>query len=365
MERFVGQKLRGRPHLAVLFYDSIGDFVVGTPLLRGLREKYPGCVIDYFSGERTRELEEASSLIDWRCSLFGVEGSLRALPGQLAEREQIAGPYDLAINLDYHAVNQVVVPMLSPRYVVGASYEMDPRRALPQSSEKVDGLHAEFWSSPDLLTRYGDVLHSCYIGEIFCRLARVETDFYRTMVPAESPPLPVPPLLISTGGNRSAKLWPSEHWRRLLEWAAAGGWEAGLLGGRPSEQARFYHSAQMEEALLEARLGKWRLTDLRGKMTLPQVAGALRQARACVTVDNGIMHLSAAVGTPTIAIFGASPWEVWAPRSPTAQIVLPAEPCPMCEDNRFRNEACLRPSHVCMLSIGPELVIERLRPLLE
>ena len=362
MERFVGQPLRERPHIAVLFYDSIGDFVVATPLLRGLREKYPGCTIDYFSGERTRELEAASRLIDWRYSLFGVEGSLRALPAAIGERERIAGPYDLAINLDYHHVNEVVVPMLSPRHAMGACFELDARRAMPHPREKVDGLHNEFWSSPDLLERYAGVLSSYYIGEIFCRLARVETDYFRTEVPVEEPPLEVPPLLISTGGNRSAKLWEQEYWLSFLQWAAGEGLQVGLLGGKPSEQAKFYNSASTEDVLLGAARGT--LIDLRGTMTLPQVAGALQCARACVTVDNGIMHISAAVGVPTLAIFGASPWKVWAPRSPNVELLLPTDPCPMCEDNRFRNEACLRDRHVCMLSIPPQMVIERLQGML-
>src|SRR5437868_3544540 len=102
MERFDDQPLRRAPHLAVVFYDSIGDFVVATPLLRGLREKYPGCTLDYFGGERTRELEAASSLVDSRFSLFGAPDSLRRLPEYVAERVRQAGPYDLAVNCEAH-----------------------------------------------------------------------------------------------------------------------------------------------------------------------------------------------------------------------------------------------------------------------
>ena len=56
------------------------DFVVATPLLRGLREKYPGCTVDYFGGARTRDLEAASALLDSRFSLFGESGSFSRLP---------------------------------------------------------------------------------------------------------------------------------------------------------------------------------------------------------------------------------------------------------------------------------------------
>ena len=103
MERFDDQPLRPRPHIAVFSGDKPGNFVVTTPLLRGLHEKYPGCVLDFFGGEITRDFEEACPYIDARCSLYG-EGVHEDFFGHLgafvAARRAVAGPYDLAINCD-------------------------------------------------------------------------------------------------------------------------------------------------------------------------------------------------------------------------------------------------------------------------
>jgi hypothetical protein len=41
-------------------------------------------------------------------------------------------------------------------------------------------------------------------------------------------------------------------------------------------------------------------------------------------------------------------------------VLLPAEPCLRCEENRFRNEACLLPEQVCMLGVPPARVIAAL-----
>jgi heptosyltransferase III len=356
MDRFTDQPLCARPHLAVIFYDSIGDFVVATPLLRGLREKYAGCVVDYFGGERTRELEEVSPLLDSRFSLFGMPGAVRALPDYVGARVAAAGPYELVVNCEAHPAARLALQFLNPRYVVGPTYTDDLRGELPQPATRVDALHAEAWNAADLLERYGDVLDSQYIGEILCRLARVDTDFHRTEVPIAEPDGPVPDVLIATGANRSAKLWPEPYWRRVLDSCAAQQLSVGLLGSPPAAQARYYHSVDAEQALLEQTA----LVDLRGRYALPAVAGALRRARACVTIDNGIMHLAAAVGTPTVAIFGGSPWRLWAPRGPHVEVLLPPEPCLRCEENRFRNEACLLPEHVCMLGVVPAAVIAAL-----
>jgi heptosyltransferase III len=359
MERFSGQPLRERPHIAVLFYDAIGDFVVATPLLRGLRAKHPGCTLDYFGGERTRQLEAASPLVDSRYSVFGP-GTLVDLPAYLKERRSLAGDYDLVVNCDDHPVTAMVAAQLATRYAVGRCYDRELRSLLPDAGARVDELWQQDWAAPDFLARYGDLLGTQFIGEILCRLARVETDFARTEVPTAEPPGDVPPVLISTGGKRSAKLWPTGHWLALLGHCQARGLTVGLLGDAPANQRSRYHSGDSEDHLLASSS----LLDLRGAFTLPQVGGALQRARVCVTVDNGIMHLAGAVGTPTLALFGASPWRVWAPPVSHLQVMLGDEPCPLCEQNRFRNEACLREQHVCLESLTPAMVAARLDALL-
>jgi heptosyltransferase-2 len=73
---------------------------------------------------------------------------------------------------------------------------------------------------------------------------------------------------------------------------------------------------------------------------------ALRVAEACVTNDSGLQHVSAAIGTPTIGIFGpTSPWH-WAPLNPLAATIetlsnVPCRPChkPTC---RLLHHRCMR-----------------------
>jgi len=50
---------------------------------------------------------------------------------------------------------------------------------------------------------------------------------------------------------------------------------------------------------------------------------ALAAADVSVTNDSGLMHVAAAIGTPTVAIFGpTSPWH-WKPLNPVAAILEP------------------------------------------
>jgi heptosyltransferase-2 len=73
---------------------------------------------------------------------------------------------------------------------------------------------------------------------------------------------------------------------------------------------------------------------------------ALKLAGACVSNDSGLVHVAAAMGTPTVGIFGpTSPWH-WAPLNPLAAIIetltdLPCRPChkPTC---RLIHHRCMR-----------------------
>lgn len=344
-----GAPLGTCPHVAVIFRDQIGDFVVATPLMRGLRVRYPGLTLDYLGGERTRELEEASHLIDSRFSLFGKGDLEHRLTRYLAERRAAAGPYDLAVNLESDPRAAYACGLLRPRFVVGAWVDPDSGVLVRPPTAGIDRLwHDPHWNRADLLTAYPE-LRSPYIGELFCQLARVDAGTIEAEVPIASPSCPTPPLLISTGANRRAKLWPAAHWLTLADGLLRAGHDVGLLGAAPGQDT--YHADELDAALVAHGV-----CDLRGRLPLPEVAGALARARAFVTVDNGLMHLAVAVGTPTVAIFGASPRRLWAPPAPCLRVLEPTDPCPRCEENRFRNGDCLLPIHQCLLSVSPARV---------
>jgi heptosyltransferase-2 len=81
-------------------------------------------------------------------------------------------------------------------------------------------------------------------------------------------------------------------------------------------------------------------TDLRNAIL------AMKLANACVSNDSGLVHVSAAIGTPTIGIFGpTSAWH-WAPLNPLAATIettteVPCRPChkPVC---RMEHHRCMR-----------------------
>lgn len=366
MERFTDQPLGPQPHLAVFGSDKVGNFVLTTPLLRGLKEKYPRATLDFFGGQTTCDLEAGCRYIDARFSLYGARADyLGDLHSFVTERRATAGDYDLAINCDeFSELNLVVVAAVAPRYLVGGSLQPDFRRKLLSGdSLRERMLRDADWNSPAFLERYGELLTSNYLAEIFCRLAYVETDFFRTEVATSAPPFDVPDVLLHMTTTRSAKQWLPEYWHALIDWCAEHGLSVGMIGSRPQIERERYHAGDWEEQLLQETA----LRDLRGETGLPELAGAFERARAAVVVDAGPMHIAVAVGCPTVCIFGndgdgdgASPINLWAPRGPHAQVVRTSAKCTVCIEHGFKNEACLVAGHPCMRELRPELVIAAL-----
>jgi ADP-heptose:LPS heptosyltransferase len=158
-----------------------------------------------------------------------------------------------------------------------------------------------------------------------------------------------------------------EYWRKVIDWCEHHGLSVGLVGSAPKLQQELYHGHDLESGLLRDTS----MMDLRGRTSPIELAGAMKRARACVSVDAGPLHVAAAVGCPTVAVFGndedgdgASPIHLWAPRMDHVRIMRSTHKCTLCADNRFKNEDCLVDGHPCMQHLQPHAVIESLQELL-
>ena len=77
--------------------------------------------------------------------------------------------------------------------------------------------------------------------------------------------------------------------------------------------------------------GKRRL-DLCGKTSLREAAGIIARSRGFVGIDTGLTHIAAAVGAPTVVLFGATSEIKNRPLGPRVRVLtrdLPCRPCQM------------------------------------
>ena len=110
--------------------------------------------------------------------------------------------------------------------------------------------------------------------------------------------LPDRPFVVFVHGtSRADKLWPDAHWRRLAETFAASGLAVIVPWGSEAERTR---SERYAAGVANAHVPP------PPRPTLPALAGLLARAKLAVGVDTGLVHLAAALGTPTVSLFVAT-----------------------------------------------------------
>lgn len=362
MERFAGQDLGSKPHIAILGSTKIGNFVVTIPLLNALSKRYPLATIDFWGSEATRDFELALPCIDWRYSWDSSSPEhLHHLSSALSMRVKESGPIDLLVNCDgFNPVTQVLAPLFRPRYVAGATLVSNLRSSLPWGDHPYQRFLADSdWDSPDFLERYSGHFTTNYIAELLCRLAFLDLPSVDLVLPSRDVSFNVPDILIHVTTTRSAKIWPAKYWLQVLSWCTDHSLTVGLVGSPPSVQRQSYNAGDIEDVLLSSGS----LIDLRGRTSLIELAGACSRAKAVLSVDAGPMHIAAGVGTPTLAIVGndvdgvgASPIRLWMPRTQNCTRTFSTNTCGECSAARFKNDACLLENHTCMEGVSPSQV---------
>ena len=118
-----------------------------------------------------------------------------------------------------------------------------------------------------------------------------------------------PILALGPASNWVGKVWPIERFaqtaiRLLGEDGPLAGGRLMILGGPDDVRT-------VEE--LKRSLTKGRVIDLTGQVDLLTAYTCLSHARLYIGNDSGLMHLAAAAGTPTLALFGPSDERLYGP----------------------------------------------------
>ena len=145
-------------------------------------------------------------------------------------------------------------------------------------------------------------------------------------------------------------IWGTKRWPGYAE-LAAGMAEPVVIVGGPEDRA-------LGDAIAAAAPGRVHVAA--GALSLRGSAALLARAGVLVSNDSAPLHLGAAVGTRTVAIFGPTiPGFGFGPRGPADRIVeltgLPCRPC-----SSHGPEVCPLGHHRCMRELGVNVVIAAL-----
>jgi len=118
----------------------------------------------------------------------------------------------------------------------------------------------------------------------------------------------------------SYKEWGMEKWARIIDWLYEEFAIKSVIVGSSDEKKR-------ADAIATC---PGRAVNIAGSTTLAELAGILSLSRLHIGVDSAAPHIAAAVGTPTVTIYGPSDWRYWAPPGKDNRVVVSDMPCVPC-----------------------------------
>jgi ADP-heptose:LPS heptosyltransferase len=158
-----------------------------------------------------------------------------------------------------------------------------------------------------------------------------------------------PLLVLAPGSGAREKNWPAAYFTALGRW-----WRERITGEvivllGPVEQDRGGLDSIPKDFVVARNLN------------LAQAAALLWASNLFVGNDSGITHLAAAVGAPSIAIFGPSDPRQWAPRGANVSVFRLGVTCSPCQTAAMK--AC--PDRQCLVEFSPLNLIEHLEKINE
>ena len=330
----------------------IGDAILTLPLIQALKLNYPQSSIDVIVVPRTTEIFAHHPAIS-NIIQYDKRGSDKGLKGLWRLRTKLsAHNYDLIIVPHRSLRSALLTWLLKPALSIG--FDRSAGRWL-----------------------FKDIVH---YNPSFHEIERNLSLLSPLKLPPRAPELPrlypsnqdaqiIDSILNDNGLNRYAnivaiapgtiwntKRWPAERFASLCKQITSENIALVLVGGREDE-------VLCKEVMEIAQATH--VFSVAGKLSLLQSAELIRRCNVLISNDSAPMHIAVAVGTPVVAIFGATiPEFGFAPRGPKDVVIetngLQCRPC-----SSHGGNMCPIKTFECMLSITPEVVVDKVIPFLQ
>jgi heptosyltransferase III len=258
---------------------ALGDLILTLPALAGIRKGYPNVFIELWGRFPQVELAQPQ-YVDLVRDLDRAEAAQLFVK---QERPPQIGPFDLAV-----------------------SFLSDPDSTIA-GNLRASGVPRVVSVNP--MVRGGQHASDHFAGALGqLGVPRPEPP---VLVHVTKAPVTQCRLAFHIGSGSDKKNWPLNCWSELIR-SLAGDFDEVLLIGGEADTVRLKE--------FKAHYGSLRLRILHNA-SLGTLASELAASLAFIGHDSGVTHLSAAIGRPTIALFGPTDPRIWRPLGPHVRVV--------------------------------------------
>lgn len=279
-------------HVLIVKTSSMGDVLHTLPALTDAMQAIPGIRFDWVVEENFAQIPGWHPAVEnvlpvairrWRKHWFGSQQREERV---LFKRELQSRTYDIVIDAQGLVKSAALVTRLAKGIKHGqdsrsarepfASWWYDKRHEIPKQQHAVERTRELFAKSLGYIKPEtpGDYAIA---------------DHFLTTLPADAHRY----LVFLHATTRDNKHWPEDHWRELISLMQPAGLRIKLPWGAEHEYQR---ALRLAEGFAQV--------DVLPKLSLEEVARQLAGARAVVSVDTGLSHLTAALDRPNITLYG-------------------------------------------------------------
>lgn len=290
--------------LLVIRPGGMGDAVLLFPLLQALRGRFPAATIAVLAERRNAEIFGLiPDLVSEVLCYDRIVDFLRVLGRR----------YDAVIDTEqWYRLSAVAARLVRAERRVG--FATNERRRLFHIPVAYDSSRYEAENFLALLAGLTGELLSLNPNRPFLT-AHTAFPRHSAHEPKERAPVTV---LIAPGAAYPEKQWAPEKFRQLAERLVENGYSTGLIGG------------PADIPLANDIMKGLPVQNFAGRTPLRETARLIATAALVIGGDSVALHLAAAFGTPSIALFGPTPPSQWAPRGKGHCTLYHPPPCSPC-----------------------------------
>ena len=317
----------------------IGDMVLLTPALRALKQVFRESHLELLLRPRVADLMKSHPYVDACIVDEKTEGRCRSLTRLVRQIRNTS--FDLAVVLHPTSFRNALLPFLA-RIPIRVGTNISGRGMLLTQSCRDD-------TSVHEVHRYLRVLELLRVDMASDDLEFWQTDTDRhsieNLLRAEGVSPNERLIAVNLGTTWTTKRWDSMNFTEVIR----------QITRLVPEAKVVLTGSSIEQTLTEALPASLPIINLAGKTSILELGALLERCEVCLTCDSGPMHIAAAVGTPTVALFGPTDPERHRPYGMGHTVIEKPVSCRPC----YKRTCHRRDTpHLCMQEIGAGEVVK-------